>query len=312
MIAAVAEVPAEPGVLRWSVAAAGDADYPARFAELADAPARVWWAGAPVTARTIAIVGSRAATPYGLAVARTLAADLARLGFAIASGLARGIDAAAHEGALAAGGASVALLPGGPDAITPPEHAPLAARIAARGQLITEVPPGAGLTRARFAKRNRLIAALAHATVVVEAAESSGALITARDARRLGRAVLAVPGDVDRPTSRGTLALLRGGARPCADSGDVLAALREADGAAPRVRRAGTRRVPASAVPAADATPEARVAAVLDRIARPVESVAGAANLDAPAALAALLTLEWAGVAARAAGGRWRRVGGRG
>jgi DNA processing protein len=302
VIAAVAERPKPAAAPAWQVIERGSAAYAPALLALGDAPARVWCAGAevPAAGALVAIVGSRAASPYGRERARALARSLASLGLGVASGLARGVDAEAHEGALAAGGRTVAVLPGPPEAITPPEHAGLAARVAARGTLLTEVPPGAALTRARFARRNRLIAALACVTVVVEAGETSGALITAAHARRLGRPVLAVPGDVDRPTARGTLALLRGGARPCGDASDVLAAL--AEGVPAPVR--GTR---LAIVPrAADDTPERRVLAAMAGGVTTVDEIAVRARLEPGAVLAALLGLEWNGLVRREPGGRWR------
>src|SRR5204863_422589 len=158
----------------------------------------------------VAIVGSRAATPYGTRVAGDLARDLSLLGFAIVSGLARGIDAAAHRGALEANGRTVAVLAGGLDHVTPRHHVQLAEEIASSGGLISEWSAGPPAQPGMFVRRNRLIAALAAAVVVVEAGEQSGALSTAAAARRLERPLFAVPGDIDRPQSRGCLMLLRG------------------------------------------------------------------------------------------------------
>jgi len=250
----------------------------------------VWLRGGAVPARErcVAIVGSRAASPYGAELAHRLSADLAALGLAVVSGLARGIDAAAHRGALAGGGRTVAVVPSGLDRVTPAHHAALADEIAERGTLLSELASGAPFGPGAFVRRNRLIAALAGVTVVVEAAEKSGALTTAAWAQALGRTVLASPGDVDRPTARGTLALLRGGARPCGDAGDVLGALRG-------LASAG----------AAPADPAARMAAALDVAPRTLEDLAARAGLGAPAALAELLRLEWAGVALPRAGQRW-------
>ncbi len=248
-------------------------------------------------ARCVAIVGSRAASPYGRAMASALARDLAGLGWTVVSGLARGIDAEAHRGALAAGGATVAVVPCGLDQVTPPAHEPLADAIAARGTLLSEVAAGPPFGRGAFVKRNRLIAALACVTVVVEAAERSGALSTAAAARRLGRGLCAVPGDLDRPTSRGVLGLLRAGARVCADAGDVLAARPVNVTAAP---------------PGADADPAARLAAALEDAPRPVEALAAACGLSVAETLATLLRLQWAGLARDAGGQRWRRAGARG
>ncbi len=236
----------------------------------------------------MAVVGSRAASRYGAEQARRLAADLSGLGFAVVSGLARGVDAAAHRGTLAAGGVTVAVVPSALDRVTPAHHAALADDIVARGgTLLSEIGEGGPFGRGAFVKRNRLIAALAAVTVVVEAAERSGALATAARARELGRPVLAVPGDVDRPTVQGCLALLRGGARPCAGAGDVLAALRDA----------GPGEVPAD--------PAARLAAALDATPRTLDDLAARSRLEASATLAELLRLEWAGVAVRRPGQRW-------
>uniref|UniRef100_A0A832MMJ5 DNA-protecting protein DprA n=1 Tax=Eiseniibacteriota bacterium TaxID=2212470 RepID=A0A832MMJ5_UNCEI len=271
--------------------------WPAALDDLPDPPPCVWVLGAlPAAARAAAVVGSRAATPYGRGVARRLAADLARLGVTVVSGLARGIDAEAHEGALAAGGATVAVLPGGLAPVHPRHHEDLARRVAAHGALLAERPPGSPAFPSRFLERNRLIAALAGATVVVEAAERSGALATAARARALGRPLLAVPGDLDRPTSAGANALLRAGARPCLDASDVLRALEAAPSAASNAAGAG----PADA-------PAARLLARLATGVCGLEALAAAAGLGAGAALAALLELEWAGLVERVPGSRWRR-----
>ena len=284
-------------------------DYPAGLRDLSDPPAHVYLRGGelPEVARAVAIVGSRAASGYGVDQARRLAGDLARMGYVIVSGLARGIDAAAHRGALEAGGRTVAVIPSGLDAITPRHHHPLAAEIAARGTLLSEWEHGDPPGKHVFLARNRLIAALAAATVVVEAAARSGALSTAAAATRLGRPVLAVPGDVDRETARGCHQLLRGGAALCERAADVL----EAIGAGPKQPAPEPERgeARAGAAPAAgeQRTPEARVLAALDRIPRTVDALAVAAALGVPETLAALLALEWAGAAESRPGQRWTR-----
>lgn len=271
----------------------GDPRYPAALLELAPPPPVLHVMGRleHPPERAVAIVGARAASPYGRGMARRLAEDLAMLGHAVISGLARGIDAAAHEGALAAGGVTVAILPSSLSQITPAGHAPLARRIAATGALASEVAEGGPFGRGAFVKRNRIIAALAGVTVVVEAGAVSGALRTAEAARELGRPVLAVPGDVDRPSALGTLQLLREGARVCGDAGDVVAALAE------RYVRA----------PAPD--PMARLCSALDGSPRTPDALAAAAGLEAGETSALLLRLEWSGVAVRDAGGRWRSRG---
>jgi DNA processing protein len=249
----------------------------------------------------VAIVGARAASDYGRAMARRRAGDRAGLGRVVVSGLARGIDAAAHRGALAAGGRTIAVIPSPLDDVTPRHHRDLAREIIARGAILTEKEGGA-IHRGEFVKRNRLIAALAGATVVVEAAARSGALSTAAAARRLGRPVLAVPGDAHRETARGCHALIKGGARLCEHAGDVLAALGHA---APHPRAPGPAEPGPGAAP--DATPEARMWAALDRDPRTVEALAARAGLDVARALAALLALQWAGGAAARPGQRWVR-----
>jgi DNA processing protein len=276
--------------------------FPAGFRDLRDPPPVVFMLGAelPTIAGAVAMVGSRAASRYGLDQAHRLAHDLARLGMVVVSGLARGIDAAAHRGALAAGGRTVAVLPSGLDAITPRHHRALAAEIARAGTLLTEWERGEPAGKGVFVQRNRLIAALAGATVVVEAAERSGALSTATFARRLGRPVLAVPGDVDRETARGALALLRGGARLCEHAGDVMAAMGAGRTDRPRPEMADMAAEP-------PATPEARVLAALGGEPATVDRLAAAAGLPVPTVLAALLALQWAGAARPHPGQRWVR-----
>jgi DNA processing protein len=237
-------------------------------------------------------------------VARRLAADLAGFGLAVVSGLAHGIDAAAHRGALEAGGSTLAVLPGGLERIVPAGHAALAGEIAVRGALLSEHEPDRVAYRGSFLERNRLIAALARVVVVVEAAERSGALSTAGHARRLGRPVLAVPGDVDRLTSRGCHALLRSGARVCEGLADVLAALRG--------RPAGATAVPgaAPAAPAAagpDDPGSARLLALLANHPATVEDCARAGGWELGETLERLLRWEWAGLLRAEPGGRWSR-----
>jgi DNA processing protein len=183
----------------------------------------------------------------------------------------------------------VAVIASSLTCVTPESHQSLAERIAAAGAVVSEVAEGGPFGRGAFVKRNRIVAALAAVTVVVEASDRSGALTTAAVARALGRPVLAVPGDIDRAGSRGTLALLRSGARVCADAGDVLAAL----GPAPR-----------------DASdPDARLRARLSAAPASIESLAAACGLAPADALARLLTLQWSGLAVPHPGGRWSARG---
>jgi DNA processing protein len=170
----------------------------------------------------VAIVGSRAASPYALAVAERLAGDLAVRGVPVVSGMARGVDSAAHRGALAANGATIAVLGCGVDVIYPPEHDALAVAIAGHGALVSELVPGTPPHAAFFPRRNRVISGLARAVVVIEAGEKSGSLITARCALEQGRDVLAVPGNVLSGRNRGSHALLRDGAKIVETADDIL------------------------------------------------------------------------------------------
>jgi DNA processing protein len=205
----------------------GSAAYPEALAVLADAAPLLWVRGAPraLAPPLVAVVGARVATAYGLRQARQLARDLAAAGVGVVSGLARGIDAAAHRGALEAGGSTVAVLGCGADRVYPAAHRRLADSIAACGAVVSELPPGAPPLPHHFPLRNRLISGLASAVVVVEARLRSGSLVTAAHAADQGREVLAVPGPVDAPTSDGPNRLLRDGAAPALDARDVLHAI---------------------------------------------------------------------------------------
>lgn len=199
--------------------------YPERLSHIADPPALLGVVGDPrvLGLPMVAIVGARAASAYGLSVARSLAAGLVTAGVVVVSGLARGVDAAAHEGALEAGGLTVAVQACGLDRIYPVGHRSLARRIAERGAVLSEMPPGTPPRGPYFPLRNRIISGLCSAVVVVEARLRSGSLVTARHALAQGVEVLAVPGPVDVATSEGPNALLRDGAAPVLDAGDVLA-----------------------------------------------------------------------------------------
>jgi len=202
----------------------GDGRFPPLLEETADPPPALFLRG---TFRSedrlaIAVVGARRATTWGAGFAERLAFDLARAGFTVVSGLARGIDAAAHRGALDGGGRTVALLGSGLDRIYPDEHRRLADRIAARGALATELPFGTPPLGRHFPERNRLIAGMSWATVVVEAASGSGSLITAGLALEAGRIVFAVPGPPGEPNAEGTNGLLRAGAHCCRGAQDVI------------------------------------------------------------------------------------------
>jgi DNA processing protein len=170
----------------------------------------------------VAIVGSRAGSPYALAVAERLAADLAARGLVVVSGLARGVDSAAHRGTLAAAGATIAVLGSGVDVVYPSEHKSLADEIVERGALVSELAPGTRPLAHFFPMRNRIISGLSRAVVVIEAGEQSGSLITARCALEQGRDVLAVPGNVLSGRNRGGHALLKDGAKIVETADDIL------------------------------------------------------------------------------------------
>ena len=280
----------------------GDAGYPALLQNI-PAPPPLWVRGAldECDDVAVAIVGSRRATPYGLEVAAALAADLAARGVTVVSGLARGIDAAAHRGALAAGGRTIAVLGCGIDLMYPAEHRALAAEIAGHGAVVSQFPPGTPPLPGCFVARNRTLAGLALGVVVVEAAERSGALGTAGFAADLGREVFAVPGRITSPTSAGTNRLLREGATLLQDWMDVVQELPES------ARRAVlTRAVQAPSSRPSAATPEGRVLALLDaEEPRDIEAVIAAAGSDAGGVAAALVALEIEGWARQLPGQRW-------
>jgi len=206
----------------------GGAGWPDRLAHLEAPPAELWiWGSALPRTPAVAVVGSRRATLAGLAVARRLGGELADAGVQVVSGMALGIDGAAHQGCLDAGGSTVAVLGCGIDVCYPVRHRELRDRIVASGCVLTEEAPGTQPLKGRFPKRNRLIAALAQAVVVVEATARSGALSTARWAADLGREVLAVPGSITVPQSLGANLLIRDGARPFLGVEDLFEAVPE-------------------------------------------------------------------------------------
>jgi DNA processing protein len=204
-----------------------DAAYPELLWQITDPPFVLWCGGDPahLSRPAIAIVGSRKATPAGVMVAARLATGLAEAGLVVVSGMARGIDAAAHRAALAAGGTSVAVLGCGADIVYPREHAALARQLRQSGTIVSELPPGTPPLAHHFPLRNRIISGLCAATVVVEASQRSGSLITARAALEQGREVLAVPGTVTSGQYSGCHALIKDGAALVESVDDVLGAL---------------------------------------------------------------------------------------
>ena len=201
-----------------------DAQYPPRLKEVYDRPPVLFVLGdlRPEDERSVAVVGTRRPTAYGRQVAHQLAYDLAGAGVTVVSGLARGVDAAAHRAALEAGGRTIAVLGCGLDVVYPREHADLARRVARHGALVTEHPLGTRPDARNFPRRNRIMSGMTLGTVVVEAGEASGALITARHALEQDREVFAVPGSVFSPVSRGTNRLIQEGAKLVIDYKDVL------------------------------------------------------------------------------------------
>lgn len=237
----------------------GAPDYPQALASISDAPPVLWALGRgnPLAQPCIAVVGARNASSLGQRTARKLAEGLGHSGFTVVSGLARGIDTIAHGTALKTG--TIAVMAGGVDHVYPAENAALAAAIADQGLRLSEQPIGLQPQARHFPRRNRIIAGLALATVVVEAAEGSGSLITARDALEQGREVLAVPGHPLDPRAAGCNALIREGARLVRDTGDVLEAVGSAQSnphaIQPVSARPAPRSAPHSAAPSAAAPP---------------------------------------------------------
>jgi DNA processing protein len=207
-----------------SIVTENDATYPRALSEIPDPPGILFVRGEirPQDAIAVAIVGSRHATSYGKSIAEQLASSLARAGVTIVSGLARGIDAAAHRGALEAGGRTIGVLGSGVLNIYPPEHAELALDVIKSGAIVSETPPQSPPLAGAFPQRNRIITGMSLGVIVVEASDRSGALISARHAMEQNREVFAVPGRVDSRMSRGCHRLLRDGAKLVETADDVL------------------------------------------------------------------------------------------
>ncbi|WP_419723959.1 DNA-processing protein DprA [Streptomyces pratensis] len=205
----------------------GDREWPSQLDDLGDArPIGLWVRGRPDlrlwSLRSVAVVGARACTPYGAHMAAALGSGLAERGWVVVSGAAFGVDGAVHRGALAAGGATTAVLACGVDVAYPRGHAELLGRLAHQGLIVAELPPSSHPTRSRFVLRNRVIAALTRGTVVVEAEYRSGSLVTARQAQRLGRFAMGVPGPATSGLSAGVHELLRGEGVLVTDASEVI------------------------------------------------------------------------------------------
>ncbi len=256
------------------LACLGEAHYPAALAGIADPPPVLWMLGDPALAArpSVALVGARNASSMGLRMAARLARELGEAGLAIVSGLARGIDAAAHKAALETG--TVAVVAGGVDVVYPPENADLARDLARAGLIVSEMPMGLQPQARHFPRRNRIVAGLSEAVIVVEAAARSGSLITAREALDQGREVMAVPGHPIDPRASGCNMLIRDGAVLVRGADDVLAALdrpvpqRKVPTAGLTARPVAGGPVPAAAMAAATAgdPPPASGAALADMV----------------------------------------------
>jgi DNA processing protein len=269
----------------------GNAEYPPLLAEISDPPACLWIRGnrTLLTRLTVAVIGARAASQEGLIAANEIAMDLARAGVVVVSGLARGIDSAAHQGALDGGGGTIAVLGTGIDVVYPAENALLTERIATSGLLVTEFAPGSAPEDWHFPRRNRIISGLSKAVVVVEAKEKSGSLITARLAADQGRDVMAVPGTIVGGRNRGANALLRDGAKLVESAVDILQELGVDSGPSRR-------------------SPEGEGRQVVEFT---VDEIAEQLKISAGEALARLLEWELSGEVQRIGSGRFVRSRGK-
>jgi DNA processing protein len=283
----------------------GDERYPALLGAIPSPPAiQVRGTLEPADGLAVAIVGSRRATPYGLHVAEALAADLAARGVTVVSGLARGIDTAAHRGALAGGGRTVAVLGNGIDVVYPPENRELVAAIARQGAVVSQFARGTPPVPHNFPARNRTIAGLALGVVVVEAGERSGALITAGLAADLGREVFAVPGRLGSDVSRGPHGLLRDGAILVRDWADVVQELPEPWRRAVRAPAAGSGEIEQTVT----ATQAAVLAALKADEPLHIEELTALVALPPGRLASALVSLELEGRARQLEGQRWLAV----
>jgi len=291
--------------IAWS-----DPAYPIALTTIPDPPPVLWIRGhaGALSAPSVAIVGSRAASPYGLSVAAQIAGDVAARGLVIVSGLARGIDSAAHRGVLASAGVTVAVLGSGVDVIYPPEHAALARDIEKDGAIVSELVPGTAPLPMFFPRRNRIISGLSRAVVVIEAGDKSGSLITARCALEQGRDVLAVPGNVLSGRNRGAHALLRDGATIVESADDIL---EELGMGGARGGAFGVRPTAADDLAGSTQKPVPPRDPVLDCLipGEPcdLDAISERSGLNSPRLLPRLFELELHGLVRRVGGGRFVR-----
>lgn len=308
-------IPVLDAVLAWlgggperHVITLGDAAYPRSLVEGPDPPLLLYVQGAlaALAGPAIAVVGSRRPTPQGSDNAREFARQFGAAGYVVVSGMAQGVDGAAHEGALASGAPTVAVVGTGLDRVYPKQHLDLARRIAAQGAIVSEYIPGTPPLAENFPQRNRIIAALSQGTLVVEAALQSGSLITARLANEAGREVFAIPGSIHSPQSRGCHALIRDGAKLVESPGDVLDELRQPQLAGLATTRTRGSAVDAASVRSTDAQPDP----LLDALGHDPVSLDGIqarTGWPTPDLLGRLLELELDGQVARLPGGLFQR-----
>ncbi|MBQ1500735.1 MAG: DNA-processing protein DprA [Sphingomonas sp.] len=306
-----APVIADPGTVRREIAAVerlrarylflGDADYPPLLAELENAPPALILRGRPelLDRPSVAIVGARNASAAACRFARQIALGLGEAGVTLVSGLARGIDTAAHVGSLGSG--TVGVIASGIDIAFPPENRELQERVAREGLLLAEQPPGTEPLARFFPARNRIIAGLALGTVVVEAAPRSGSLITARIAAEAGREVMAVPGSPLDPRAQGCNLLIREGATLVQGVDDILEMIRPID---PRAVRSPTRRFAGPIAQDASDAERAAIVALLGPAAVPIDEIIRQSGMPPALVQTVLLELELAGRLERHAGGR--------
>ncbi|MDP9931254.1 DNA-processing protein DprA [Variovorax paradoxus] len=307
---------ADEGATTRRLVTLGDAGYPASLLEMADPPLMLYVLGAAAFDLTqldnsIAVVGSRNPTPQGAANARAFGRALGEAGLPVISGLALGVDGAAHQGALDAAGdaprlATVAVVGTGLDRVYPARHRDLAHRIMANGLIVSELPLGTPPLTQNFPKRNRLIAGLARGTLVVEAALQSGSLITARLTSEQGKEVFAIPGSIHSPQSRGCHALIRQGAKLVESVNDILEelpALRAAGGAAP-----GLFENASAGDPAASNGKEHPLLEALGFDPVSLDALSARTGWSAAALQAKMLELELDGHVARLPGGLFQRA----
>ena len=279
-----------------------DPRFPVPLLALPDCPSSLWYRGnlAAFLHPAVALVGSRAATAVALEIAARLAEDLAARGIVVVSGLARGVDSAAHRGALRAGGRTIAVLGSGLDVVYPKEHTGLALEIAVDGLVLSEYPPESPPNAFHFPLRNRVISGLARAVVIIEASEKSGSLITAGYALNQGREVMAVPGNPLSGRNRGGHALIRDGAKIVETADDIV---EELGLAPPRLNREGNAVTVAESAVSSDP-----VLRVMDAgQAYDLDQLVAASGLDGTRLLPRLLDLELRGTVRRGAGGRFMR-----